>query len=521
MKHQKLFVIVFAALLIVILSVTIADAQGPKPGARAPQALAGTAFTYQGQLKNSGAAVNGTCDFQFSLWDDASVGAQVGATQTVSGLAVSNGLFTTPIDFGVGAFTGDARWLNIAVRCPAGSGNYTPLTPRQALTPAPMAFALPGLYTQQNATSPNIIGGYSGNVISPTVVGGTISGGGYSGYENKVVAHYGTIGGGWKNTVSGDGAFVGGGVGNTASGNKSTVAGGNGNIASGHGAVVGGGGYNGTNYWINHAKGNGSTIGGGLANSTSPTATHSTIAGGYNNNAMNYSTAIGGGYNNTASGEYATVPGGYYNKAQGDYSFAAGRYAQANHNGAFVWGDSTVAYVTSTANNQFLIRASGGITMYTNSGATTGVQVAPGSGSWSSVSDKNLKANFTNTNGRAVLDALANVPIQSWNYKSQDATIRHIGPMAQDFYAAFNVGEDDTHIATIDADGVALAAIQGLHQENQELKSQITNLETRLAVLEQNAQASNPINSNNIAMIVIGALLGIVVAQRMGNRGER
>lgn len=82
MKHQKLFVIVFAALLMVTLSVTIADAQGPKPGTRAPQALAGTAFTYQGQLKNSGAAVNGTCDFQFGLWYAPSGGALVSGTIT-------------------------------------------------------------------------------------------------------------------------------------------------------------------------------------------------------------------------------------------------------------------------------------------------------------------------------------------------------------------------------------------------------------------------------------------------------
>jgi hypothetical protein len=511
---KNLFVLM-VVLFVTVFTTVMVDAQGPKPGTRAPQALAGTAFTYQGQLKNSSAAVNGTCDFQFSLWDDASVGAQVGATQTVSGLAVSNGLFTTPIDFGVGAFTGDARWLNIAVRCPAGSGNYTPLTPRQALTPAPMAFTLPGLYTQQNATSPNIIGGYSGNVISPTVVGATISGGGaVTGISypkcvvppciNRITDHYGTIGGGYGNQAGNSNdvifspfATVGGGSKNTAGGDHNTIGGGTSNTTS-------------SNY---------STIGGGSQNTASGSA--STVAGGGSNNATTGYATVGGGSQNTASGMYATVPGGFNNVAQGMFSFATGRQAKANAQGTFVWADSSPLDFTATVTDSFTIRASGGITMYTNSALSAGVRVVPGSGSWSSVSDKNLKANFTNTNGRAVLDALANVPIQSWNYKSQDTTIRHIGPMAQDFYAAFNVGEDDTHIATIDADGVALAAIQGLHQENQELKSQISSLESRLAALEQGTQVSNPINSNNLAMIVIGALLGIVVAQRMGHRGER
>ena len=57
--------------------------------------------------------------------------------------------------------------------------------------------------------------------------------------------------------------------------------------------------------------------------------------------------------------------------------------------------------------------------------------------------------------------------IATWNWKSQDASIRHMGPMAQDFHAAFGLGETDKGISTMDADGVALAAaaIQGMHQE--------------------------------------------------------
>lgn len=103
----------------------------------------GTAFTYQGQLEQSGTPTNGTCDFQFSLFDALSGGNQVGTTLTVSPVSVTDGLFTVQLDFGGSAFDGNNRWLQIAVRCPTGSGNYTTLAPRQPLTAAPYALYAP------------------------------------------------------------------------------------------------------------------------------------------------------------------------------------------------------------------------------------------------------------------------------------------------------------------------------------------------------------------------------------------
>jgi hypothetical protein len=191
----------------------------------------GTAFTYQGQLKSGGSAYNGTCNFQFGLWDSLSGGLQVSgtSTQTVSSVTVTNGLFTAPIDFGANAFNGDARYLGIAVACPSGS--YIPMTARQALTPAPMALALPGLYTQQNSTSPNLIGGYSANWVTSGVKGATIGGGGDTSFFNRVTDDYGTVSGGRNNqagynagTISDSThATVGGGWLNNASGNSATV----------------------------------------------------------------------------------------------------------------------------------------------------------------------------------------------------------------------------------------------------------------------------------------------------------
>jgi hypothetical protein len=137
----RLSTIILLSNLILLASVSGTAARGSvRDGAGSPQSIAlGTAFTYQGQLKNAGGPVNGACDFQFALFDAPTGVNQIGATQPVNGVIVSNGLFTVALDFGASAFTGQARWLEIAVRCPAGSGIYTTLTPRQALTAAPYA----------------------------------------------------------------------------------------------------------------------------------------------------------------------------------------------------------------------------------------------------------------------------------------------------------------------------------------------------------------------------------------------
>jgi len=91
-------------------------------------------------------------------------------------------------------------------------------------------------------------------------------------------------------------------------------------------------------------------------------------------------------------------------------------------------------------------------------------------------SDRTLKADVIPADRQAVLAKLAALPIATWRYRSDDPAVRHIGPMAQDFAAAFNVGDDDRHIHVVDGQGVALAAIQALHQEVAELRSQLAAL---------------------------------------------
>jgi hypothetical protein len=390
--------------------------------------------------------------------------------------------------------------------------------------------------------APNVIGGSPVNSVTPGVVGATISGGGTTNfggfaYTNRVMADFGTVGGGRQNTASGINSTVGGGSFNTASNSSSTVGGGIFNRASDFYSTVGGGNQNTASDFY-------STVGGGNVNTAR--GANSTVPGGIVNTASGNSSTVGGGNANTASGAYSTVPGGTANIAAGDYSFAAGLRAQASHQGAFVWGDSQNVSFASTAENQFSIRASGGVrfsddtpalsfgsdarqminlfgtqyaiclhssTTYFRSttrftwfagGVHSDTQNAPGAGgsvmmtltsggltvngTFVRASDRNAKENIVAVDPRAVLEQVAALPIARWNYKHDQET-PHLGPMAQDFYAAFGVGPDDKHIATVDADGVALAAIQGLNQKlTDELKqkgTEITELKQRLEKLER------------------------------------
>ena len=384
------------------------------------------------------------------------------------------------------------------------------------------------LRLEPSASSPNVIGGYSGNYAGSGVVGGAVGGGGGSSAENRVTDAYGTVGGGsgnqagdsipadsapfatvgggLRNTASFHGATVGGGMDNDATGARATVGGGDGNLASAENAVVAGGvGNNAISSAatiaggaLNQVSGNAGTVGGGLGNLASALFTtvaggssnyaqsiYATAGGGVGNRAVGQYSTVAGGSENHADGQYATVPGGSFNSATASYSFAAGRRAKANNQGCFVWGDSTDADVACNDNDRFVARASGGVYLYTAGDLSTGAYLAAGSGSWSDVSSRDVKENFTEAEGEQVLAALAEIPITTWNYKSQDESIRHMGPMAQDFYAAFGLGESETAISTVDADGVALAAVQGLYELSQEQAARIQALEEENATLEQ------------------------------------
>ena len=369
----------------------------------------GTAFTYQGRLNDTNGPANGSYDITFTAYGVATGGSS-GGTLTNLAVAVTNGLFTTTLDTG-NIPDGSPIWLELAVRT-NGSGAFTPLSPRQAVTPAPYAmFAntasnLVGKVTAAQLPASVVTNGASGAMLNGANLNGNFTGNGagvtnvnaaalnglsatnfwqlggntvqsnvdFIGSVNdapldlkvngnralRLDSRANVLGGSRYNqmqtggiygdtisaTVAGGGAYN---IPNIASAPFATVSGGAANTASGFGAVVSGGGVNGSNIGANTA--------GGPA---------SVVAGGYNNQAYASYSAVGGGANNSVSGLYSVIPGGNNNQVLSDSSFAAGNRAKANHYGSFVWADGQDADFATTANNQFLIRALGGLGINTN-----------------------------------------------------------------------------------------------------------------------------------------------------------
>ena len=335
---------------------------------------------------------------------------------------------------------------------------------------------------EENRTSSNIVAGHSANATQPGVKGAVISGGGDPSQANRADGDFAAIGGGRGNRAA-TLSTIGGGDANQIAGSASVIGGGIGNQVNGSASVIGGG-------FTNTVNESFSAIAGGANNVAGQKFAF--IGGGSFNRANGFGSMIGGGWENTAQGTYAMVPGGQNNEANGDYSFAAGHRAVANSSGSFVWADSNEAYVESTEPNQFLARASGGVVFQSASEQQVGAELKPGAAAWSISGDETLKQNTKPMDQEDVLQKVVALPIQSWNLATQDPSIRHVGPTSQDFYNAFQLGDDQKKITTSDLDGIALAAIQGLYKklqtksrELEEQSLQIQELRQRLMELEK------------------------------------
>jgi hypothetical protein len=150
----------------------------------------------------------------------------------------------------------------------------------------------------------------------------------------------------------------------------------------------------------------------------------------------------------------------------------------------FIYGDFSAGYLTFNEKvginitPTHLIHLSGGA--YSD-GAT-----------WTNASDENLKENFENVDGGEILGLINELTVTRWNYKADDQAIKHIGPVAQDFYSLFGLGNDDKSISSIDPSGIALVAIKELSKENRARKEQIEsyksendNLKSQLQSLQE------------------------------------
>ena len=346
----------------------------------------GTAFTFSGRMNYQNKAANGSFDLQLKLYDAASAGNQVGPAVNVSALQIVDGLFVTTLDFGA-VFNGTAYWLEISAR-PNGNGPYTLLSPRQPVNPAPYALfaAASGTANAALTVNANSVGtaGIQNNAITAPKIA-----------ANQVVKSLN----GLTDIVS---LNAGAGISLTpSSGNTLTVSatGGNQWSLTGNAGTAPGVNFLGTTdnqplelkannsrllrlEWVHifdlFGTASANVIGGLHINRVFNSAIGATISGGGaeattsqfqspNEVGANFGT-ICGGAGNRVLGLYGTVAGGSDNEANGINSFAAGNQAKANWDGSFVWADNQSADFASSRNNEFAVRAAGGVYLQSDAG---------------------------------------------------------------------------------------------------------------------------------------------------------
>lgn len=169
---------------------------------------------------------------------------------------------------------------------------------------------------------------------------------------------------------------------------------------------------------------------------------------------------------------------GVFGFHSGENNGVTGR--STNAKGAGVFGDNTSSGIGIYGKS-----TSGLSAKFEGGSGGLGTCTYNGGADWVCTSDKNAKENFRSVDSEEILESLSQLPISYWNMKGDRRRTPHIGPTAQDFYLAFGLGQDNQTINRADVQGVALAAIQALHRENQELKLRLSELEARLARLEQ------------------------------------
>jgi glutamine cyclotransferase len=146
-------------------------------------------------------------------------------------------------------------------------------------------------------------------------------------------------------------------------------------------------------------------------------------------------------------------------------------------------GDAAIMAAGGTSHLNLI--AAGGTNIFSTADGSSGVRLSPGGGSWSSLSDRALKKDLEDVDAAAILAKVAGLPVYSWRYTTEISGARHLGPIAQDFFAAFGLGDSEKSITSVDADGIALAAIKALKAENDQLKADNEALKARLERLEK------------------------------------
>lgn len=263
-----------------------------------------------------------------------------------------------------------------------------------------------------------------------------------------------------------------------------TFAGGNQVTASGYGAFAFGDQVTAS-----------STVGVGFGSGVTVSGTAGFSAGASNVCSGFACTAIG--YTVRAGGQ-GSVALGYRTTANNDYAVALGYRASNNtHTGTMVMGDeSTTDSVRNQADNEFRARYNGGFRLRVSTaangntpgaGGNVGCDLTVAVPAWTCASSRTLKENFRSVDGEDVLKRLKAVPITTWNMIGADKSVRHLGPVAEDFYGAFKLGLGKTTIGMNDIDGVNLAAAKALEARTRHLQEEVTARDVKITTLEKKA----------------------------------
>jgi hypothetical protein len=468
----------------------------------------GTAFTYQGRLDIAGVPASGTNDLTFTLYNAVTAGATVGTSNTFNDLVITNGLFTVTLDFGAGAFNGAARWLQIAARPGVSAGAYTNLAPRQAITPSPYAvFAGGAAAAGVTGTLPAgaLAGTYSG-VVNFSNAANSFAGNGAG--LTSLNANNLTSGSVANNRLTANVALLNRNPQNFTGTNTFADNVGIGTTTPNFPLSFGNTGGEKISLWGQDTNSiHGIGIGGSRMEFYVPSTGHSFDFGVGSSANFSPTMRVSGngnvGIGTITPGERLTVVGSGTTSASAALSVfnsGLGSLFRVRDDGNVGIGTSSpgakleisngsigLAFIPGYLNgvldpNAFTLEMAGNKKLGVwddlvvfGEVTTTAVNIT---------SDRNAKEQFKPVSPREVLAKVAALPITEWQYKTQ-GDARHIGPMAQDFHAAFGTGRDDKHITSVDADGVALAAIQGLNEKLEEKSAEVEALKQSVAELKE------------------------------------
>ena len=422
-------------------------------------------FTYHGQLQDTGKAANGTYDLQLTLYSAATGGSVLAGPVTLYGVTVKDGNFATQVDFGPMATLSETGWVQVQVK--AGGGDWVSLDARSPVAPA--ASACPGSWTLDgNAGNPP--GSYLGTADNMPV---------WIKANNAIAAYIGP-----NNSVGLAFPY-------TPLSDYSTAIGYNANTAFAGSIVTGG--YGDATF--------GATI--------RDTATNQVILVAQHGVGINTAKAADG---NPLRDELTIAPSAGLPAANTDLTLMTGTPGATGYHG-FDINAQPVGYLhvnglysptTGSLNYTDLLTVNyigtEGYAWFQFNGATGGFPLVVGSsttngngahltasGIWTNASSRSFKEAFQTIDPVAVLDKLVALPVKTWLYKGNHGDGLHMGPVAEEFAAAFGLGSNDKYIGTVDESGVALAAIQGLNRkveaDNSRLRADNAALQARLDAL--------------------------------------